>query len=472
MRITYKKDRRINYLSILLFILLVNACTGQQQRPPNVIVLIADDAGYADFGFMGSQDMQTPNLDQLAGTGVVFTDAHTSASVCSPSRAGLLTGRYQQRFGHQHNSPPEGMGMDINEITLGQALKEKGYKTALVGKWHVGDEGYNHPNERGFDEFYGFIGGHRSYFPDDPTKPRGNKSMQRNGKYVDFEGYLTDDLGEKAISFIDQNKDQPFFIYLSYSAVHTPMQATEEDLARFEGHPRQKLAAMTWAMDRSIGNVLKKLEEEGLRENTLVFFMSDNGGPTRSNTASNYPLKSTKGLEFEGGHRVPFIFSWTGVFNGGSTFEGLTSTLDIFKTVTNAANIQWKGNRLDGVDLLPYMTGEKQGDPHEMLYWQFHPWAAVRSGDHKVVVAGDVGSALYDLEKDISEMNDLKEENPADYEALIQALGNWREEIPPPKWYGEGRWEEVKAHMYGELLENREPKVFNPGQLDRLKAGE
>ena len=131
------------------------------------------------------------------------------------------------------------------------------------------------------------------------------------------------------------------------------MQATEEDLARFEGHPRQKLAAMTWAMDRSIGNVLKKLEEEGLRENTLVFFMSDNGGPTRSNTASNYPLKSTKGLEFEGGHRVPFIFSWTGVFNGGSTFEGLTSTLDIFKTVTNAANIQWKGNRLDGVDLLP-----------------------------------------------------------------------------------------------------------------------
>ena len=332
-------------LCLLVGVLLLSECQIKKRRP-NFLIILADDAGYADFGFMGSSDLQTPNIDRIADHGVYFTDAHTTASVCSPSRAGLLTGRYQQRFGHENNSPPHGFGMDPSETTIADVLKNDGYKTALFGKWHLGDTEEYHPNNRGFDEFWGFLGGHRSYFPSERyDKPGSHTAIQHNGSYVTYSGYLTDVLGDKTVEFIVQNKDQPWFAFLSFNAVHTPMQATVEDMLRFEGHSRQKLAARTWAMDRAVGKVLIKLEEAGIMDNTMIFFFSDNGGPTSSNTSSNLPLKSQKGYEFEGGHRVPFVIQYKQEIEGGGKLDGLTSAFDLFPTMMAAAGVAESGGK-------------------------------------------------------------------------------------------------------------------------------
>ena len=457
-----------NIFSAIVIILLFTVSCEQKSRKPNIIIILADDAGYADFGFMNSEELETPNLDELAKEGVVFTDAHTSASVCSPSRAGLLTGRYQQRFGHEHNSPPVGMGLDTAEITIGTVFKENGYNTAIFGKWHVGDEDYNHPNKRGFDEFYGFIAGHRSYFPNEKDDvPDGKKSYQHNGKLQSFEGYITYELADRANDFIRENKDNPFLAFLSFNAVHTPMQATEDDLARYEGHPRQKLAAMTWAMDKAIGNVLEHLDDLGLRENTIVYFFSDNGGPS-SNTSSNKPLKASKGTEFEGGHRVPFIMSWPGQLEGDRVFDGLTSTLDVFSTSVAAAKIgKTNGKQLDGVNLIPFLKGEKNGSPHDKLFWRIMPWRAARLSNYKLLVAGVVDTAFYELNSDIGERNNLMDSaisQPYLEKAMIE-LKNWEEEVREPKWYGEGKWKDVKKIMYVDHINNLKPRVTNPWQL-------
>ena len=301
--------------------LLYMACEPPHREPPppppNIIVILADDAGYADFGFMGSPDMETPRIDELAADGMIFTDAHVSASVCAPSRAGLITGRYQQRFGHECNDIPADNGLDLQEKTIASALKTKGYTTMAIGKWHLGLGTAYHPNQRGFDEFYGFLAGARSYFPsekeDQPAHPR---AMLRNRQHTTFEGYLTDALGDEAVSFIDRNKERPFFLYLSFNAVHTPMHAKEAHLEQFRDHPRQSLAAMTWSMDENVGKLIDKLKTEGLYENTLLFFLSDNGGAA-NNQSSNEPLKGWKGNKYEGGHRVPFTMTWKDKFEGG-----------------------------------------------------------------------------------------------------------------------------------------------------------
>ena len=432
------------------------------ERKPNFLIILADDAGYADFGFMGSTDLSTPNIDRIADQGVYFTDAHTTASVCSPSRAGLLTGRYQQRFGHENNSPPHGFGMDPLETTIAEVLKENGYKTALFGKWHLGDRDEYHPNKRGFDEFWGFLGGHRSYFPNERyDKPGSHTAIQHNGSHATFSGYLTDVLGDKAIEFIDQNKDQTWFAFLSFNAVHTPMQATEEDLLRFEGHPRQKLAAMTWAMDRAVGNVLKKLEDEGMMDNTMIFFFSDNGGPTSSNTSSNVPLKSQKGYEFEGGHRVPFVIQYMQEIEGGGKLDGLTSTFDLFPTMMAAAGITESGGKtLDGVNLMPFLKGEKTGDPHEHLYWRIGPWSAARFNDYKLVLAKNADTAFYNLDVEIGEVNNLNKTNPTDYKTLMDKFSRWEKGMIEPAWSGDKGWLNFKYFMYQDLINNRTPR-FN-----------
>ena len=232
---------------------------------PNIIVILVDDAGYADFGFMGSKDLLTPHIDQLANAGMVFTDAHVSASVCAPSRAGLLTGRYQQRFGFECNALAHFEGIDPNQMTIAEALRPTGYKTAVFGKWHVGDLPQARPNNRGFDYSWAFLSGARDYFPNENQDVEGHlKSIRENDRFTTFDGYLTDVLANKAMEFIEANKTSPFFIYWSPNAVHTPMQATEVDLKKFEGHPRQHLAAMTWALDRAVGKLVSKLQTENL----------------------------------------------------------------------------------------------------------------------------------------------------------------------------------------------------------------
>jgi len=438
-------------------------------KKPNIIVLLVDDAGFADFGFMGSKDLKTPNLDKLASNGVVFTDAHVSATVCGPSRAGIMTGRYQQRFGFECNPSFDSCGVDLNEITIASALKKEGYTTAAFGKWHLGYKPGYRPNERGFDYYWGFLAGSRSYFYDiqKSDKPGDSHAIFENLDQVSFDGYLTDRLGDKAVDFIGKNKDKPFFIYWAPNAVHTPMEATAEDLALFEGHSRQKLAAMTWALDRAVGNITDKLEKEGLLENTLIFFLSDNGGAT-NNQSTNFPLKGFKGNKFEGGHRVPFFVTWSSAINGGITFNGLNSSLDIYATALDAANQKTsEANTLDGVSLIPYLTGKKPGNPHSELFWRKDKMAAARMGNYKLIRVEKLPSVMYGLNNDLGETVNLVSTDPEHYQQLDSALKNWETKTIAPLWTEGAQWDTITWMIHQDLMLNRQVRANDPGQLKK-----
>ena len=452
----------------LFLICFIPGCNNRPVVPPNIIIILADDAGYADFGFMGS-DLPTPNIDMLAKSGVIFTDAHITATVCGPSRAGLLTGRYQQRFGHEANIPPPDQGMDPSEKTIGDAMKLAGYTTGIIGKWHLGTSDQFHPNNRGFDEFWGFLGGSRSYFfnenkDDHEGQPR---EILHNKTHVEYSGYLTDAFSRQSVRFIEENKDDPFFLFLSYNAVHTPMHAKEVDLEMFKEYPRAKLAAMTWAMDQGVGLVLDKLEKEGLKENTLVFFLSDNGGAS-NNQSSNYPLKGFKGNKFEGGHRTPFILSWPEKIEGGKKFEGLTSSFDIFATSIAMAGLdQSPGKPLDGVNLIPHITGKDPNEPHQILFWRKERMAAVRDGNYKLVRLDDYGFRLYDLNNDLEEMVDLSESKAEKLSELKISLDSWETELMDPLWADSDPWQRVTFEIHKALMENREVTIKSPANLPK-----
>lgn len=440
-----------------------------QAEKPNIIIILADDAGYADFSFMGSSDLESPNIDKLARTGVIFTDAHVSATVCSPSRAGLLTGRYQQRFGHECNIPPHDLGMDTSEVSIASAMKLQGYQTAVFGKWHLGEKAQYHPNQRGFDEFYGFLEGGRSYFPhvmnDRPGDPH---EIQHNGKHVEFTGYLTDVLGDKTVEYIETQKENPFFVYLSFNAVHTPMHATKEDLKRYEGHARQNLAAMTWAMDRAIGKVVDKLKKENLYENTLIFFLSDNGG-AHNNQSSCLPLKGWKGNKFEGGHRVPFVMTWPKKLKAGSKYTGLTSALDIYATAYSVAGGKGNpGNVLDGTDLMPFVSENIESHPHKQLFWRKEGMAAVREGIWKLIRVDGYGYRLYNLDEDLGETKDLQEKEIVQFQKMILALENWEKELMTPLWTEDKGWNKVTYEIHKALMENRESTINSPADLQGI----
>ncbi|MBL4560914.1 MAG: sulfatase-like hydrolase/transferase [Labilibaculum sp.] len=459
--------------SVLLSMIGVSCNTQEiktNDKKPNVIIILADDAGYADFGFMGCSDLETPNIDRLAKDGIIFTDAHVSATVCSPSRAGLLTGRYQQRFGHECNIPPHDLGMDTTEVSIASAMKQQGYQTACFGKWHLGKQEEYHPNQRGFDEFFGFLEGSRSYFPnkkyDEPGNPH---EIQHNGEHVDFTGYLTDVLGDKAIEYIDKQKDNPFFIYLSFNAVHTPMQATKEDLKRYDGHARQDLAAMTWAMDRAIGKLVNKLKKEKIYENTLIFFLSDNGG-AHSNQSSCLPLKGWKGNKFEGGHRVPFVMSWPQELKGGQKYHSLTSALDIYATAYElAGGKESPGKKLDGTNLIPFVKGENKKAPHEQLFWRKGGMAATREGDWKLIRLDNYGCRLYNVSNDLGETKDLQNEEKFQMNKMKQSLENWESNLMNPLWTEDKYWNEVTFEIHKALMENRTSTVHSPADLDKKK---
>jgi arylsulfatase A-like enzyme len=381
-----------------------------------------------------------------------------------------MTGRYQQRFGFEANIPPPLLGMDTTERTLGDALKLAGYRTGIIGKWHLGSTDPYHPNNRGFDEFWGFLGGSRSYFrqPDRDDSEGQDKEILHNQSHVDFEGYLTDAFSHQSVKFIEENKDNPFFLFISYNAVHTPMHATEDDLEKFKDHPRAKLAAMTWAMDRGVGRVLDKLEEEGLYKNTLIFFLSDNGGAT-NNQSSNLPLKGFKGNKFEGGHRTPFILSWPARIEGGTTFEGLTSSLDIFATSMAAAGLEYTpGKPLDGVNLIPHLLGETDAEPHQTLCWRKLKMAAVRDGDYKLIRLDEYGYRLYHLMDDLEETTDLSLSQPEKLKELKHTLESWEETLADPLWEESDPWQRVTFEIHKALMENREVTITSPADLRKL----
>src|SRR5262245_44815552 len=387
-----------------------------ENAKPNFIVIVGDDMGYADVGSHGCKDIPTPNLDALAKAGTRFTNGYVSGPYCSPTRAGLLTGRYQTRFGHEFN-PGVGaeMGLPLTETTLADRLKAAGYATALVGKWHLGSAEKFHPQKRGFDEFFGFLGGAHSYFP---AKGKAD-TILRGTKPADEKEYLTDSIGREAVAFVDNHKAKPFFLYLAFNAVHTPMHATDERLKKFEDikdNTRRTYAAMMWAMDEAIGKLLAKLKDEKLEDNTLIFFISDNGGPTMTGTtingSVNTPLRGSKRTTLEGGIRVPFFVTWPAKVPAGKVYDKPVIQLDILPTALSAAGVEAKADwKLDGVNLLPHLTGEVKTAPHDVLYWRFGQQMAIRKGKWKLVrydanAEGGKGVSplrLYNLADDIGE---------------------------------------------------------------------
>jgi arylsulfatase A-like enzyme len=411
-----------------------------EARKPNILIILADDLGYADVGFHGCKDIPTPHLDAVAKSGVRCTNGYVSGVYCSPTRAGLLTGRYQQRFGHEFNPGGQqnpNFGLPLSETTLADRLKAAGYATGLVGKWHLGNQAKFRPQKRGFDEFFGFLGGAHSYQPGTPGVLRGTE--QANEKE-----YLTDALGREAVSFIDRHKAKPFFLYLAFNAVHTPMHATEERLKKFAGiqdEKRRTYAAMLSAMDDAVGRVLDKLRAEMLEEHTLVFFFSDNGGPVRQGTSingsSNLPLNGSKRTTLEGGIRVPFVVSWKGRLPASKLYDPPVIQLDIHATALVAAGIdvnsEWK---LDGVNLLPFLEGRAQGQPHDTLYWRMGNQMAIRRGDWKLVKYDQSPAQLYNLAEDTGEKKDLSPQHADKVAELRGAWQAWSQQLAKPLWGG------------------------------------
>ena len=426
-------------------------------RPPNLIVIMTDDLGYADVGFNGCKDIPTPNLDSIARSGVRFTSGYVTFPVCSPSRAGFLTGRYPQRFGYERNPrfQPENRisGLALTETTLPEALGKVGYRSGIIGKWHLGAHPDLHPLKRGFNEFFGHLGGGARYFPEDLTIQKTSGAMgegesyrlwmMRNHEPVRTTQYLTDEFSEEAVRYVTRHKDKPFFLYLAYNAPHTPMQAPEKYLSRFpdiKTPQRRTYAAMVSAVDDGVGRLLTTLRELGIEDQTLIFFLSDNGGPESSNASNNGPLRGGKSDPWEGGIRVPFAAQWPGRLPKGSVYDQPVLSLDIFATIAALAGAPVAPARpLDGVNLMPHLTGQKAGAPHEAVYLRKFDQGAfvVRRGEHKLVIPR-TGAApqLYNLPADLGETRDLAAEQPELLGELERLRVAWNSQLVPPVFEG------------------------------------
>ena len=449
-------------------ILILVSCSSINDSKPNIIIILADDAGYSDFGFMGSVEIKTPNLDQLALDGVTFNNAYVSASVCSPSRAGLLTGMYQQRFGHECNLDSDvNNSFDPNQITIAEALKTEGYTTGLIGKWHLGDKTQNHPLKNGFDYFWGFISGARNYFYNPNEVNRNSiRNVVENYSQTKFEGYLTDVLGEKAISFIDKNNqsNNPFFLFLSFNAPHTPMQAKEEVLQKFKDNPRQVYASMMWSMDEAIGNVIDALKENNQYDNTIIYFLSDNGA-AMSNNASPFPFKGWKGNQFEGGIKTPMIMTWKNKIKSNTQFDGFISALDIFKTSLEVSNVNDELMvNADGKNIMNYLNDNII--QNENLFWRKDKMATVRSGNYKLIRLNDTSTVLYNIENNFFEDLDLKLIKRSIHDSLFKLLSAWEDRLIDPNWIENKDWNIVTEMIYEDLMANKNIRAVSPKDLN------
>lgn len=442
-----------------------------RSRWPNVLLLVADDLGYAELGCQGNDQVRTPRIDALAAEGIRFTQGYVTAPNCSPSRAGFLTGRFATRFGYEFNpigarNEDHGTGIPKQEETLAEYLHEQGYTTGLIGKWHLGGAADYHPHRHGFDEFFGFLHeGH--YFVPSPYEgtttwlrrkglPEGsgeryqvtddliytshmghdepaydaNNPILRGGQPVAEGAYFTDAITREACSFIRRYHEAPWFLYVAYNAVHSPLQAKHETLAMFEDEPdiqRRIFLAMLYDLDRSVGEILATLEEVNQTENTLVVFFSDNGGPTRETTASNLPLRGGKGRIYEGGIRVPFMLRWPGTFDGGQVSGAAVSSLDLFTTLA-ALTQRPTRNKLDGIDLVEALDNPRLAQ-QRTLYWRQGKRAALRERNWKLVApAGhdrQTDWELFDLSKDPSETSNLAVD-PGHRQKLEALVEKWR----------------------------------------------
>lgn len=430
---------------IILFVLpqlSVFASGNMRKDKPNIIVILTDDQGYADVGFQGDQ-AKTPHLDSLAKDGIRFTNGYVTHPFCSPMRAGFMAGRYQHRFGHENNPthlPNDStLGLPMSEVTIADSMKAAGYHTIAVGKWHLGAHPKYHPNNRGFDDYFGFLGGGHDYFK---VAKKGQKvveyniPIEHNNKPVPMESYLTDMLNAAAVKFINQYKGQPFFMYLAYNAPHTPYQCSPKYIKRFEHLKDPKLQiylGMIAAVDDGVGQVRAALKANGLTENTLIIYLSDNGGQTKFNVSKNTPLRGRKGNVYEGGVRVPFVMTWPGMLEPG-VYHQPVSSLDIYPTAVSLAGGEIS-RRLEGVDLMPYLQGKNKNAPHDYLYWRVGGggrWA-VRHGKWKLAKETQK-IELFNLEEDISEKVDLAGQHPDVVRSLKEAYDLWNKKNIQPLW--------------------------------------
>lgn len=437
------------FAALVLALLAFPCAVWAETDRPNVLILFADDLGYGDVSYNGG-DIPTPHIDALVGDGVRLSSGYMTAPLCNPSRAGLLTGRYQQRWGQELNSqagPPLGSAkkgsLPQAEQTIGSLMKQAGYATGAIGKWQMGvDDGY-HPLDRGFDEFFGFAATTSFINPDWPDAHaamgggRGpGPRLLRGREPANLDRLLTEQLAGEGIDFIERHQEEPFFLYLSFYAPHVPLETTNKYYQRFpqfENETKRVYASMVSALDDAIGAVLKKLRETGLDEKTLVIFTSDNGAAQYIDTdgARNKPLIGHKRNLYEGGIRVPFAMRWKGHLPSGEVYHSPINALDILPTALGAAGASIP-SKVDGVNLLPFLRGERQGDPHEYLYWRSGPNAAVRKGKWKLLI-GDNLERLNDLETDPGESSDHSAAEPAIASELREAFQNWNAQLPKPR---------------------------------------
>lgn len=435
------------------------------QKQPNIIIVLADDLGYADVGFNGAKDIKTPELDDLASKGTKFTSAYVVHPFCGPSRMGMFSGRYPHKFGGQFNLPQPArgyveynkQGIDVNEVLMGNVLQDAGYYTGAVGKWHMGRGPKYHPNVRGFDDYYGFLDGGHRYFPEDyePIYNRqvkaGNKlinsyllPLEHNGKEVRETEYMTDALSREASRFITQAsaKDKPFFLYVAYNAPHAPMEAKAEDMAKFafiKDKKRRTYAAMVYAVDRGVGDIVKTLKATGEYENTLIVFLSDNGGKP-SQGADNSPLRGQKGDAYEGGFRVPMLFHWPNKVPAGKVFNYPVSALDFYPTFAHLAEAKIPATKsLDGVniweDLLAGKNPRQNNNIYVMRYRGANVDIGVRMNEWKATKVVNQPWKLFNINNDISESKDISAKHPELLAKMVKEAEQFNQSHHQPIWF-------------------------------------
>lgn len=426
---------------VLLFLGFAALPLAAAPEKPNVLLIVCDDLGYADTGFHGSKESVTPHLDQLARSGVTCTDGYVSYPVCSPSRAGLLTGRYQSRFGHENNpvydplDPAE--GLPLSEKILPQDLKDAGYRTGWIGKWHLGASPAHVPWNRGFDQCFGFIGGGHRFLNWKPNQFQYTLPLTRNGKDLpDVPEHLTAALGEESATLIQRNKENPWLLFLAFNAPHTPHEPSAERLAKFaaiENPQRRRYLAQVSLLDDAVGTVIEALEKSDQRKRTLVFFISDNGGPISAG-ANNGQLRDGKGSLYEGGTRVPFLVSWPGTLPQGLVYKQPVISLDFHATALALAGLNRPTEKkYDGVNLIPHLKGDSDAPPHERLFWRMlnKKTRSIREGQWKLMSTPSGENELYDLSADPGERNNLAAKEIATTSRLKAALDAWTSELAP-----------------------------------------
>lgn len=481
-RMTVFQKMKLLYCSMLL---LASATVMAQSKRPNILVVMLDDLGYNDVGFNGSTDIKTPEIDKLAKNGTIMTSGYVAHPFCGPSRAGFITGRYPHVIGTPYNLPEDGKvtddGVPTNELFMSKALQQAGYYTGAIGKWHLGDAPQFHPNKRGFDDFYGFLGGGHQYFPEKFKAQYASqvkagrqfihgylKPLEHNGKEVDVTEYLTDALSNEAVRFVKEApaKKKPFFLYLAYNAPHVPLEAKAEDMKKFEhiqNKDRRTYAAMVYAVDRGVGEIVKALKETNQFDNTLIVFLSDNGG-NFDHGACNYPLKGTKGDTWEGGFRVPMFIHWPAKIKGGQQYEHPVSALDYYPIFASLAGAKLPADKkLDGKNILDDVIAGRNARPNEPIYSiryrGGHSDVGVRMDNWKITRVAMEPWQLFDIKNDIGEKKDVKGQYPEVFQKMLADVEKWSKTHVMPLWFytskDEELWKSGKMPAYKAVFDVR-----------------